>query len=249
MSLEEKLITLLASNHSTNNLTWEEVAPFIDLTLLNEKATTIEIADIIATAQQEKVAAICVLPKHIDLISGAILNAIKRATVINFPTGEEAHEAVLRAIEAIITHHQADEIDYVFPYQTYLSGQQALALSRCAEVYQQCKQNNITFKVILETGALPSLDVIYRMSLDVIHSGCDFLKTSTGKIAQGASIPAAFALLSAIVDSKASCGIKISGGIRTLGQADAYLCLAKSMRGIALDSHWFRIGASRRLVD
>lgn len=247
MSLDEKLITLLASNHSTSNLTWEEVAPVIDLTLLNEKATTIEIADILATAQQEKVAAICVLPQHLELIPS--VNTIKRATVINFPTGEEAHQAVLRALHVIITHHQADEIDYVFPYQTYLSGQKTLALSRCAEVYQQCKQNNITFKVILETSALPSLDVIYRMSLDVIHSGCDFLKTSTGKIVQGASIPAAFALLSAIVDSQASCGIKISGGIRTLGQADAYLCLAKSMRGLALDSHWFRIGASSRLVD
>ena len=73
----------------------------------------------------------------------------------------------------------------------------------------------------------------------------DFLKTSTGKIATGATIPAAVAMLLAISDSNTPCGIKFSGGIKTKEQASLYMRLAEHMRGVTTNKQWFRFGMSQ----
>ncbi len=241
----------------------------IDLTLLNSQATASDIKALTKQGLQYQVAALCVFPQHLEFIPTKA--HIARATVANFPSGNEPHADVLDSIKKAITHHQADEIDYVFPYQTYLAGNKEQALSYCHQAYQQTKQYGKLFKVILETGALPSEDVIYQLSLDVLHSGCDFLKTSTGKIAIGATIPAATAMLHAIKDAKMASvnvpsdsteprplgsgaplanakvtwGIKLSGGIRTSEQAEQYMKLAEQIIGASVNKHWFRLGVSR----
>lgn len=222
------------------------LARLTDLTLLDAQAGADDIAALTIKGAQHDVAALCILPQHLDLIPTT--QPITRATVVNFPTGNEPHPLVLQAIENIATHHQIDEIDYVFPYKAYLAGDSVHALSCCAEAYQQCKQRGLLFKVILETGALPSPEIIYQLSLDVINGGCDFLKTSTGKITTGATLPAATAMLSAIIDSKTTCGIKLSGGIRTIEQALSYMHLAEEMMGIPVDKRWFRFGMSGLLA-
>ncbi len=154
---------------------------------------------------------------------------------------------MLRSIEQITDHHIIHEIDYVFPYPAYLKGDINYALSCCSDVRQRCQEKGLLFKVILETGALPSSDVIYQLSCDVINQGCDFLKTSTGKISQGATISAVSAMLSAIIDQKAPCGIKISGGIKTVEQALNYIRLAENRLKKNVNSDWFRLGISSLL--
>ena len=261
------------------------IASLTDLTLLNSAATEADIKNLVTTALDNHVAAICVFPQHLSWVSdhlrlllpspsGRRCHAVTDedfsgqyvpsddtlirpagtfsqgdkgatlATVVNFPSGNESHDNVLHSIKDAITLHKADEIDYVFPYQTYLAGDTEIALSNCASAYQQSKQQGAIFKVILETGALPSLDIIYQLSVNIIENGCDFLKTSTGKIATGATLPAAFAMLKAIVDTKIPCGIKLSGGIKTQEQAHQYMRLAQDMTGLKLNKHWFRLGTS-----
>ena len=139
---------------------------------------------------------------------------------------------------------QADEIDYVFAYTAYLDGQHETALAWCHEAYQLCQIHGRLFKVILETGAIPTPNMIYQLSADVIQSGCDMLKTSTGKIAVGATLPAVFAMLTAIQDHKPTCGIKCSGGIKTIANASAFIHLAEKVLDKKVDKSWFRIGAS-----
>ena len=63
----------------------------------------------------------------------------------------------------------------------------------------------------------------------------------------GATLSAATAMLTAIVDSKKTCGIKLSGGIKTIEQAQSYIVLAEDMMRVPVDKHWFRIGASTLL--
>ena len=240
--LAETLETLSFSGQGNCTLSWKDIMPLIDLTLLDSTATPQNIHDLATKANLNQVAAICVLPEHLGHVSQKI--KIKRATVINFPTGNQPQQHVLATIEQTATHQNVDEIDYVFPYQRYLAGSQHEALSCCHEAYQLCKQHDLTFKVILETGALPSLEVIYDLSMAIIDTGCDFLKTSTGKIAQGASVPAVFSMLSAINDCKAVCGIKVSGGVKSIEKAIDYMKLAQYMQNRSLDSSWFRLGAS-----
>jgi len=211
-----------------------------DLTLLDRMAKAAAIEQVIDTACLHHVAAICVFPEHLTHMPP--LGDIQRATVVNFPSGNEATQHVLEAIEQVC--HHTDEIDYVFPYQAYLSGKKSFALAACRDTYEFCKKHNLTFKVIIETGALPSLALTYNLCTALLDQGCDFIKTSTGKHPVGATIPAAFVILAAIKDRGASCGIKVSGGIKTRDTALSYIQLAEHMRGISVDKSWFRIGTS-----
>ncbi|HHF7343814.1 TPA: deoxyribose-phosphate aldolase [Legionella feeleii] len=222
-----------------------EVIPLIDLTLLDETAGYEELYSLGKKANLHQVAAVCVLPEQLEIIRH--ITTVKLATVANFPTGNQPHKEVLAAIEKTIINTKVDEIDYVFPYQDYLAKKNSSALTQCQQVYQLCQQENILFKVILETGALPSMDFIYALSTEIINNGCDFLKTSTGKIAQGATPSAAFAMLKAIKESKASCGLKVSGGLKQPEQAFTYMALASHVLARDLNKSWFRIGASSLL--
>lgn len=218
----------------------EQILPLVDLTLLNLQATPEEIIQLSKAAHTQHVAAVCVFPQHLQYVKANI----PRATVVNFPGGNHDHQQILHDMEHAIMDHQADEIDYVFAYPLYLAGQQAEALSRCREAYRLCHSQGRLFKVILETGALPSTDMIYQLSQEVIHAGCDMLKTSTGKISVGATLPAVFAMLNAIHDLQSTCGIKCSGGIKTTEQASRFIHLSQQVLGKPVDKTWFRIGAS-----
>lgn len=246
MNMEDKLNeTLKRIAESPIPVTQQQLISLIDYTCLKTDASIEEIESLSAIAAELHVAAVCIYPQHLDLIPQTL--PITRATVVNFPTGESSLPQVLESIEQIKREHQVDEIDYVFPYQTYLSGNEARALSDCKAVSSLCKHHHLTFKVILETGAFSSLEMIHDLSLKVIATGCDFLKTSTGKIPQGASIPAAFAMLLAIKESHATCGIKLSGGIKTIEQATAYVQLAQFMLNKKSNASWLRLGTSSLL--
>lgn len=230
-----------------SNYSPSELRSLIDLTLLDETASDEALSALCMKATLNQVAAICVLPKHLKKIPP--LSGIKLATVVNFPEGLQATEPLLTTIDELISNYKIDEIDYVFPYQAYLEGNKHSALLQCEKAYRLCQQQAISFKVILETGALPSLEFIYQLSTEVIAKGCDFLKTSTGKIAQGATPSSAFAILKAIKDTNASCGLKVSGGIKKPEQAFSYMALAQHLLERDLNKSWFRIGASSLLDE
>lgn len=236
----------LAEN-SPASISNQNILSLIDLTLLDTNASADDINALQQKGCQHNVAALCILPEHLAYLPAKL--SIQVATVANFPTGNANHTDVLSLVEDTITRFSVDEVDYVFPYQRYLEGEVQEALSECKANYQLCREHNVRFKVILETGALPSIEDIYQLSLDVIASGCDFIKTSTGKIATGATLDAAFAMLTAIKESKASCGFKVSGGIKTKAQALAYIHLAEYVLNRPANKHWFRIGASSLVND
>jgi deoxyribose-phosphate aldolase len=237
--------TLQACLESTLIYTPNQLIPLIDYTCLENHATPLDIQTLSNKAFTHKVAAVCVYPEHLAFIPPSL--PLIRATVINFPGGNDAIELVLHAIEQISSTGMAHEIDYVFPYQAYLNGDENFALSHCHQAYKACKQRGLLFKVIIETGAHPSMQSIYDLCKRIIDSGCDFLKTSTGKISQGASIEAAFAILLAIQESGADCGIKLSGGIKSVEQAIEYVKLAQIMLNTPPNATWLRLGASSLL--
>lgn len=227
--------------------TAKDVISLIDLTLLDATASDEALFSLSEKAKQYQVAAVCVLPEHAKIITHN--PDIKLATVINFPEGNQSDQQVLSAIESVLAESKIDEIDYVFPYHEYLEGNQSLALAQYKQVLEYCQQQGLCLKVILETGALPSLEIIYQLSRELIDYGCHFLKTSTGKIAQGATPAAAFVMLKAIKDSKANCGLKVSGGIKKPEQAFGYMALAEQILARTVDKSWFRIGASSLLDE
>jgi deoxyribose-phosphate aldolase len=138
----------------------------------------------------------------------------------------------------------ADEIDLVLPYRALLRGEPGVARDVVAGVRDMVDQER-TLKVILETGMLPSPESITEASRLAVEAGADFLKTSTGKTPVSATPEAAAAMLSAIREASRPVGLKVSGGIRTLGDARRYLDLADRAMGAGwAKPQTFRIGAS-----
>lgn len=249
MSLESHLnevLDYLISSHMDKSVAAAQLIQCLDLTILDESAPIESLQSLKVQAQSNQVAAICVYMKHLHHFSASSSTAL--ATVINFPQGSED---LNQSLESIIEAKQlgANEIDYVFPYHSYFNGNKQQALDSCNAISQACKKDHLTLKIILETGAFPDMQQIYQVSKELIKVECDFLKTSTGKIAQGASLAAVFAILSAIKDSNSSCGLKVSGGVKTPQQAQNYAQLAELIVGKKISSNWFRIGASSLLNE
>lgn len=230
------------------------ILPLIDLTSLNDSDTESSIAQFCEKAQNPfgHVAAVCVYPQFARLVADQFENTkIKTATVVNFPHGHDSVDSVLIQISRAL-EDGAQEIDVVFPYERYMAGEQQFAHSFVASCKAACG-DDVSLKVILETGALGDLTLIADASYEALAAGADFIKTSTGKIAEGASLDAAATMLLVIKhiepQLKHHVGLKVSGGIREFAQAAQYVQLADLIMGKEwVTPETMRIGASK-LVD
>lgn len=235
-----------------NHVLAKRILSLIDFTSLNAHDTDDVIKQLCQQAHSKAgdVAAVCVYGRFVPLAKNLLQHTpIKVATVCNFPGGNSTLDVVIAEIKQAVTAG-ADEIDVVMPYQDYLAGKR----QEIKNFIQACKQacDDRTLKVILETGALRDTNIIINASEDAILAGADFIKTSTGKIAVGATLEAARAMLQVIRRLKINrkVGFKASGGIRTLAQARDYLQLADEGMG----PQWatpqtFRFGASALLGE
>ena len=109
-----------------------------------------------------------------------------------------------------------------------------------------------TLKLILESGDLATPARIHQASLIGLDAGVDFLKTSTGKTATGATPEAARVMLQAISNHPrgAAVGFKASGGIRKVADAAVYIALVREILGdAAVTPQRLRFGASGLLGD
>ena len=138
-----------------------------------------------------------------------------------------------------------DEIDYVFPYQSYLNGTPEYALQQCKKAIEFCRKTQATIKIIIESGEFDSASAVYQLCRSILEYPPDFIKTSTGFSKTGATFEAVTAISLAIKDSNTNCGIKVSGGIRDELTACRYVHLAENIVERSVDSSWFRIGASK----
>ena len=224
----------------------QRVLSLIDLTNLNDDCTEEDVVELCSRAQGEfgNTAAVCVWPRFVNLCASIMRGtSIKVATVVNFPHGgTDVADVVATTIAALDAG--ADEIDLVLPYQSMIIGDEAQVLSMLQAV-REVVHAPAHLKVILETGELINPERIRRASELAIKSGADFIKTSTGKTKISATPEAVTTMLQVIRDSGRLVGLKPSGGIRTVADAQQYLDLADAIMG----PQWatpqtFRFGAS-----
>ncbi len=229
----------------------QRILPLIDLTNLAENCDSAAITALArdAVTPYGKVAALCVWPRFVAQAVALMAESnLPVATVVNFPHGDEALAPVLAETRQALADG-AREIDLVWPYHAFLAGRRDVAAAMIQAVKAECA-GRAKLKVILETGAFPHAELIRQASRLAIAAGADFLKTSTGKIAVGATPEAAREMLWAIRAEGRPVGFKASGGIRTVADAAGYLALADTMMG----PEWarpetFRFGASGLLGD
>lgn len=253
--------------HSTSFLfeasplgTAKRLIPLLDLTSLRGDESESDINSLCerAITVVGPVAAICVYPRWVkqvrsDLASLKLTKPSnvehpKIATVSNFPGGDNNIPEVSHEIETALSDG-ADEIDVVFPWRAWLTGDTERATA-VIEAARAATPSDKTLKVIIESGELSAADAIESVTKLVIANGADFVKTSTGKASVGATIEAATVILNTIKRVNPRVGFKAAGGIRTIPDADQYLNLARSIMG----EEWptpqhFRIGASTLLDE
>ena len=198
--------------------------------------------------QIDTVAAICVYPSMVKTAKNELLNSsIKLASVsTGFPSGQTLLAVKLLETQMAIDHG-ADEIDMVISRGKLLEGEYNYVFDEIAAVKEICNEKRL--KVILETGELDTLDNVRIASDIAIYAGADFIKTSTGKINPGATLPVTLVMLQSIKDYYTKTGIRIgikpSGGLSSLEVVLPYLELIRVVLGeYWLDNTLVRFGAS-----
>ena len=221
----------------------------LDLTSLNNNDTNETITTLCqkATSKYGNTASVCIYPQFIPHAKTILPQNFKIATVINFPKGVANNTLLEREIITAL-NYGADELDVVFPYQTFLNGDIDFCKEYLSIARESCE--NKILKIIIESGELKNTLAIKDATQLCIDADADFVKTSTGKTEISATLEAANIILETIAQSGKNVGFKASGGIKTLFDAKAYLTLAQSIMGNDwVNQNHFRIGASSLLND
>jgi deoxyribose-phosphate aldolase len=199
------------------------------------------------------VGAVCVYPTMVPHAARALEGSgIPIASVAaGFPAGLSPMRSRLEEIRYAVGEGAA-EIDIVVTRQYVLTGEWQALYDEVAAFREACGDAHL--KVILATGELATLRNIQRASLVAMMAGADFIKTSTGKEAENATLPVSLTMVRAIREYRERTGrivgFKPAGGIRTAKDAMAWLILMKEELGRDwMEPELFRFGASSLLTD
>lgn len=198
--------------------------------------------------QYKNVAAICVYSNFAGVVrSNLEVSGVNVAVCsANFPSSQARLE-VKCAETALAVADGANEVDIVFPLGYFMDEDYEEIADEISEIKESAGEARL--KVILETGALKTTENIKKASILSMYSGADFIKTSTGKIYDGATPEAAYVMCNCIKEyyekHGTMIGFKASGGVRTTDDALIYYTIVKEVLGEQwLDNRYFRIGAS-----
>lgn len=194
------------------------------------------------------VASICVYPPFVETVGLEVDGTPMRITSVAgaFPASQSFIE--VKALEvAMAIENGADEVDIVLNPGMVMAGHIDEAASEVELLREEAK--DVVLKVIIESGALKTPELIRRASLVSMFAGADFVKTSTGKIDVAATPEAAFIMCHAIKDyynaTGRKVGFKAAGGVRTPEDAALYYTIVEEVLGKEwLTTDLFRIGAS-----
>lgn len=185
------------------------LAEYIDHTLLKPDATRKQIKMLCEEAKTYQFYSVCVNPTWVKTAKQLLLGSgVKVCTVIGFPLGAATLETKVFETKNALDNG-ADEIDMVMNIGAFKSGNSE-HVQREIESVVAATAGKAAVKVIIETGLL-SEEEIKRASLLVEHARADFVKTSTGFLAEGVKLEHVELIKSVVGENT---GIKASGGIR-----------------------------------
>ena len=189
----------------------------IDHTVLRPEATKADVLRLCREAKEHRFTVIFVPPCYVDEAVAAVAGAAVRVGIpIGFPLGGHTTKVkVTEAVEAVA--RGASVLDMVINVSRLKSGDHDEVRQDIAEVVTATP--NVEHKVILETCCLTSQEKLTACRL-AVEAGADYVKTSTGFGAAGATIEDV-RLMKTAVAGRAK--VKASGGIRDWKTAQALL--------------------------
>jgi deoxyribose-phosphate aldolase len=207
-----------------------DLAAAIDHTLLRPEAGVEDIRRLCAEAVDWGFAAVCVNPVWVGTAVAAVAGSTVRvASVCGFPLG--ANETAVKVEEARrAMDGGAREIDMVQHLGAAVAGAWDVVEADVAAVAGVVHAHDGELKVILECGLLDD-DAKREAARRAVAAGADWVKTSTGFLAGGATV-ADIELLRVAV--RGAARVKASGGIRSV--ADARMMLAAGAERLGTSS-------------
>lgn len=195
------------------------------------------------------VAVVCVYPVFVDIAKKCLHNTGIRVAAVTggFPHGQMPQSIKIDEVRHAVSMG-ADEIDFVINRGYVLGGERDRVAEEVAAAKEAC--GGKLLKVIIESGELKDMEMIYDTSMLVLGAGADFVKTSTGKIPVGATPEAALSMICALSDfsknHQRQVGFKAAGGISTPYDALFYMQIMKKYANVNfVNNQIFRVGTSR----
>lgn len=192
---------------------------YIDQTILKADTKIVEIDNLINEVKTYQFKAVCINPCYVKYCVEKLKNTkVKICTVIGFPLGANTTATKIFEAETAI-NDGANEIDVVINISALKDKQESYLLAELKKIRQVCSKG-IILKVIIETALLTEAEKITACKL-VSQAQADFIKTSTGFVANGGATVADIKLLKQHIAK--NIAIKASGGIRNQMQALAMI--------------------------
>ena len=192
-----------------------EILSRVDHTLLTPTATWEQVKALCDEGKQFGVASVCIPPRYVKRAND-YAGGLKICTVIGFPNGYATPEVKVFETEDAI-RDGADEIDMVINQGLAKEGDWEGVLTEIKAVKESCKGRIL--KVIIEACNFTQEEKIALCRV-VSMSGAEFIKTSTGFAAGGATVEDVKLFREHI---SPDMRIKAAGGIRTFEQAQAMI--------------------------
>lgn len=202
----------------------KRILGMVDHTLLLQTSTWEEIRALCDDAIAYGTASVCIPPCFVRQAKEYVGDKMKVCTVIGFPNG--SHTTAVKVFEtADAVANGADEIDMVINIGMLKAKDYDYVLNEMKEIKEACKGRLL--KVIIETCLLTEEEKIQMCRL-VTESGAEYIKTSTGFSAGGATREDV-ALFAKHVGSGVK--IKAAGGIASLSDAEDFVSLGADRLG------------------
>ncbi len=199
----------------------EDLAGYIDHTLLKPEATKEDIIRLCREAQQHHFYAVCINPSYLPVAAAELAgSAVKICIVVGFPLG--ATTTAAKAFEtAEAVQGGADEIDTVIHVGALKGGYSEYIMNDISAVVRAAQGK--TVKVIIESGLLTDNEKVLACRL-AEQAGARMVKNSTGFGPGGATVADISLMREAVgpgMEIKASAGVRTAETARKMIEAGA----------------------------
>ena len=202
----------------------QEILSKVDHTLLKQTATWEQIKVICDEGAENQTASVCIPPCFVKRAKEYVGDKVAICTVIGFPNGNMTKATKVFETEDAV-ENGADEIDMVINIGDVKAGDYEKVLEEICAIKKACSGKLL--KVIIETCLLTDEEKI-KMCEVVTESGADYIKTSTGFSASGATFEDVRLMREHV---GADVKVKAAGGISSVADAEQFMELGADRLG------------------
>lgn len=208
-------------------LSVQQIAGYIDHTLLAPNASLEQIVQVCEEAKQYHFKSVCVNPVWVATVARELTDSdVLTCSVIGFPLGASTTAIKVAETRGAI-EDGANEIDMVINIAAALRGDRDALVNEIFAIAQAAHDGGAILKVIIETCLLTEEAKVLACEA-AKAAGADFVKTSTGFSTGGATVEDV-ALMRRTVGEE--LGVKASGGVRSAETARAMIAAGATRLG------------------